>query len=204
NTSGRTRQRLTQHPPQGGFQRVSMEALKQFCELLGLPATGTKALLRARVAFALAHPGEPLPKALLGRKKSGKAWPDGDLSPDTVITENASFGPRFRNYFKGVIGAHFVCHGDFMDWVRANSGATLADAAEAWLMLEARKDDPAFRREIAACNNYLQYLRDARDAVPDLTLDEAKACWDIKKLRPAQDGIVVFETADVALITRDG
>ncbi|MEL6946387.1 MAG: hypothetical protein AAFO73_01970 [Pseudomonadota bacterium] len=80
----------------------------------------------------------------------------------------------------------------------------MADAAEAWLMLEARKDDPAFRREIAACNNYLQYLRDARDAVPDLTLDEAKACWDIKKLRPAQDGIVVFETVDVALITRDG
>ncbi|MEL6947450.1 MAG: SAP domain-containing protein, partial [Pseudomonadota bacterium] len=71
-----------------------VEALKQFCELLGLPATGTKALLRARVAFALAHPGEPLPKALLGRKKSGKAWPDGDLSPDTVITENASFGPE--------------------------------------------------------------------------------------------------------------
>ncbi|APX13382.1 DUF6434 domain-containing protein [Tateyamaria omphalii] len=178
-----------------------VDALKAFCEALDIPATGTKATLRDRVAAALS--GAPLPKA---PKRSGTStfnWAKADLTPDTVITDTVSFGPNVRGYFKSRIGPKFSCHGDFMDWMRSNTGATLADAEQAWHMLEARKDDPTFRREIATCNNYLQYLRDARDAHPDLTLEQAKACWDAKKIQPAPGGYVRFETVDLTALSRE-
>ena len=176
-----------------------VDALKSFCDGLGIPATGTKAILRDRVAAALA--GAPPPKAPRRSGTSSFNWAKADLTADTVITDSISFGPNVRGYFKQVIGPKFSCHADFMDWMRGNAGATLADAEQAWHMLEARKDDPTFRREIATCNNYLQYLRDARDAHPDLTLDQAKSCWDAKKVRPAPGGYVRFEDSDRTVLS---
>ena len=170
------------------------DALRSFCEVLNVSPAGTKAVLRARVLTVLA--GDP-PPAPPRRRTGAFNWAKEVLTPDTVITDGISFGPNVRGYFKAAIGRKFSCHSDFMDWVRGNAGATLADAEAAWRMLEARKDDPALRREIAACNNYLQYLRDARDAHPDLSLEQAKACWDAKKVRPAPGGMVQFDSADL-------
>lgn len=178
-----------------------VEAMQAFCATLGLPASGSKADLRARIAFALKHPDAPLPKEVKPAKKSRFKWASEVLTLDTVITDNVSFGPNVRRFFAQQIGAKFVCHGDFMDWMRSNEGSTLGDGIAAWLMLEERKLDLAFRREIAKCNNYLQYLRDLRDAHPELTLDQAKVCWDQKKIRPAQDGFVVFEASDLRFLT---
>lgn len=173
--------------------------LRTFCEMFGLPAQGTKALLRARV---LAHlRGEPLPKAARP-KRSGFNWAREALTPETVITEDVSFGPNVRSYFKARIGKGFSCHGDFMDWMRGAAGLTLADAEAAWHDLEARKDDPAFRREIAACNNMLQYLRDLRDAHPDVPKAQAQGVWAWKARQPAPGGYVVFEAADLSAALR--
>ncbi len=178
-----------------------VEALKEFCGGLDIAATGTKAILRDRVAAALS--GAPLPKAPRRGGTSSFNWAKTKLTPDTVITDNISFGPNVRGYFKAAIGSKFSCHGDFMDWMRANAGATLADAEQAWRTFEARKDDPSFRREIATCNNYLQYVRNARDTHPDLTLDQAKACWDAKKIQPAPGGYVHFETGDLTALNSE-
>ena len=172
-----------------------VDALRSFCEALSLSPAGTKVVLRARVLAALA--GLPEPARPKRKAAGGFNWSKASLTADTVITDGISFGPNVRGYFRAVIGPKFSCHGDFMDWVRGNAGATLGDAVAAWHMLEARKDDPAFRREIAACNNYLQYLRDARDAHPDLSLEQAKACWDAKKVQPAPGGMVQFDSADL-------
>lgn len=173
-----------------------VDALKAFCAGLGVSEAGSKAELRARVTFALRHPGEAPPKAAR-KKRGGFNWAKEALTRETVIDDAVSFGPNVRGFFKAEIGKAFVCHGDFMDWMRSNAGATLGDAIAAWHVLEERKADPAFRREIAACNNYLQYLRDAMDRHPGLSLEAAKTCWDYKKVRPAVDGMVVFEDADV-------
>ncbi|MEX0369328.1 MAG: DUF6434 domain-containing protein [Tateyamaria sp.] len=176
-----------------------VDALKSFCNALDVPPSGTKAVLRARVLAALS--GAPLPQPKK-RNGGGFDWSKTPLTPETIITETVSFGPNVRGYFKSAIGPKFACHSDFMNWVRANAGGTLKDAEEAWHTLEARKDDPTFRREIATCNNYLQYLRDARDQNPDLTLDQAKTCWDAKKVQPAPGGYVTFETADLKALAR--
>lgn len=178
-----------------------VDALKEFCQRLNVPASGSKAELRERVAFSLRNPGKVPPKSRRKPRSQKFNWAKEQLARDTRITDDVSFGPNVRSFFKSEIGARFVCHSDFMDWMRANAGATLGDAIEAWHLLEQRKDDPSFRREIAACNNYLQYLRDARDQVAGMSLEDAKTCWDYKKMRPAKDGIVVFEMSDMECLS---
>lgn len=171
--------------------------LVKFCERLDIPKSGRKAELRNRVAIIL--DGGELPP-LVSNKDAIKErfdWRKATLTLQTPITDTITFGPKVRGFFKSQIGSKFVCHSDFMDWVKTNVGLTLGDAVNAWFVLEDRKDDPSFRREIAACNNYLQYLRDFRDANPEHTLDVAKHCWDQKKLRPAKHGFVIYEGSDL-------
>lgn len=175
----------------------SVDDLQAFCRRLGVAASGRKAELRARVEYAFSHLGHTPPATGKRPKRSGFPWARAELAADTVITADISFGPNVRRYFSVQIGPAFVCHSDFMDWVKDNPGRTLGDAVEAWRMLEARKEDPDFRREIAACNEYLQYLRDYRDANPESELAEAKACWDQKKLRPAENGRVRYAADDL-------
>ncbi|MEM1437343.1 MAG: DUF6434 domain-containing protein [Pseudomonadota bacterium] len=177
-----------------------VELLLQFCDRLGVSKVGRKDELRERVACVLAGTEPPRRPR---RAVASKHWGTKALSLETVITPGISFGPNVRGFLKSQIGSDFVCHSDFMDWVRENAGATLEDAIEAWHLLEARKDNPLFRREIATCNNFLRYLRDVRDANPQLTLDQAKACWDYKKLRPAQNGYVIYEKADLRYLERN-
>lgn len=171
--------------------------LQDFCDRLEISRSGRKADLRARVATALNGEDLPIVDDRPRPAKSSFDWAKSALNDDTVITETITFGRNVRGYFKDKIGRRFVCHSDFMDWVRSHPGLTLKDAVTAWLALEARHDDPEFRREIAECNNYLSYLRDIRDAHPKLTHDEAKRCWDQKKIRPAHNGLVIYEATDL-------
>ena len=174
--------------------------LEQFCELLKVSTTGTKAEMRARVFFALDNPGTPPPTTSRRKRQDKFPWASAALTGETVITHGVSFGPNVRSFFKQKIGRKFVCHSDIMEWMKSNVGATLDDAVSAWHVLEDRKLDPTFRREIAECNNYLRYLRDIRDHNQNLTLDEAIACWDQKKIRPTKDGIVIYEKADLTYL----
>ncbi|MEM7460771.1 MAG: DUF6434 domain-containing protein [Pseudomonadota bacterium] len=175
-------------------------ALKSFCDGLNLSKAGRKADLRARVSQALGGREVEPSKSRKPIAPGEVDWKRADLSAETLITDSITFGPNVRAFFKSQIGARFVCHSDFMDWVKANAGLTLRDAVEAWKLLEERHQDPAFRREIAECNNYLQYLRDIRDANPALSLEDAKRCWDQKKVRPARGGIVVYEGSDLRFL----
>ena len=178
----------------------SVADLDAFCTLLDLSKSGRRAERRDRVLQHLR--GEPAaslaPRS--SRAKGSFNWSKATLTRDTEITDSISFGPNVRGFFRDQIGAKFVCHSDFMDWVKANPGETLADAIDAWWALEARKDDPGFRREIASCNTYLRYLRDIRDAHPKLPMDAAKTCWDHKKLRPAPGGEVIYEPDDLKFL----
>lgn len=173
--------------------------LEEICQQLDLPRTGSKAQLRARISAHLAGRTAPICQEQPSRNRAVN-WSRAELSLDTVITPNITFGRNVRGFFKDQIGSSFVCNGDFMAWVKANPGNTLRDAVDAWHSLEGRKADPEFRRTIAAHNNYLQYLRDFQDAFPSRHIEEAKQCWDQKKIRPATGGHVVFEQADLRFL----
>lgn len=94
------------------------EELVAFCKHLGLPYTGGKFALRDRIIYALDHDGQLLPKKAAAKKMSKFNWANASLTLDTVITDNVSVVPNFRNFMQSKIGNKFSCHSDFMDWVK--------------------------------------------------------------------------------------
>ncbi|MEM9936283.1 MAG: DUF6434 domain-containing protein [Bacteroidota bacterium] len=176
------------------------EELLDICKASGLPMQGSKFELQDRIKYALDNDG-----AILLPKKKPKLtsrfnWAHESLSLDTLITDNISFGPNVRGFLQSQIGPKFVCHTDFMDWVKAHPGKTLHDAIDMWWQLEERKKDPNFKREIAAHNMMNQYFRDFMEDNPERPIADARACWKLKKQLPTKNNQVVYESSDLALI----
>lgn len=169
------------------------------CKAMGLPYTGGKFELRDRIMYALDHNGELLPPK---KKKfvSKFNWSKAALTPETVITDNISFGQNLRKFMKAHIGENFTFNTEFMEWAKANPGKTLGDAVEKWIALENRKKDPSFRTQIADHNMYNQYLRDITDDNPGLSVAEARRCWEAKKQLPTADGFIRYEKDDLAFL----
>lgn len=171
--------------------------LVEICKSIDLPYSGGKFELRDRIAFALDHPGEEVPKREKKKSSSKFNWAKENLALETIITDNISFGPNFRKFMKSQVGDHFYCHSDFMDWARVNSGKTLGDAVKEWERLENRKLNPDFKRVIRPHNMFNQYLRDFFEATEGLKLKDAKKCWAGKKAQKSADGVVKFEKGDL-------
>ena len=171
----------------------------EICRAAGLPTHGRKFDLRDRIMYALDNEGKI--KEGIPKKKASSTfnWSKSELSPETIITDNVSFGPNFRKFMKGQIGKKFSCHSDFMDWVKANEGKTLKDAVNQWKELEKRKEDPLFKRVIADNNMYAQYTRDFLAANPGKQLKDAKKFWLLKKEKPTADGFIRYESSDLDL-----
>ncbi len=176
------------------------EEMIEICKQAGLPVTGRKFDLRDRIMFALDNNGKIKPQSKKKKVLSSFNWSKSQLTLETVITDNISFGPNFRRFMAGQIGNKFQCHSDFMDWVKSNEGKTLEDAVLKWLELESRKDDPSFRRGIADNNMYSQYIRDFLDDNPRQNLKNVRKFWLLKKQLPSEDGFIRYEKSDLDLI----
>ncbi|MEM9299223.1 MAG: DUF6434 domain-containing protein [Bacteroidota bacterium] len=175
------------------------EEMVKICRNAGLPVNGRKFDLRDRIMYALDNKGETLSWQKKNKPISKFNWAKSQLTLETEITDNVSFGPNFRNFLKSQIGNKFYCHSDFMDWVKSNAGRTLRDAVEKWLELERRKDDPTFKRDIADNNMYAQYTRDFIEDNPGKSLKDAKKYWLLKKQLPTGDGFIRYEKSDFSL-----
>jgi len=175
------------------------EEMVDILKAIGLPYTGGKFELRDRIMYALDHNGGLKPEQKKARPKSRFNWAREVLTPETVITDNVSFGPNFRRFMKGQIGPRFSCHSDFMDWVKEHPGKTLEEAVKAWEDLEARKDDPTFKRDIADHNMLAQYVRDFLADQPDKNLKDALHFWNLKRHLPMENGFVRYTSEDLDL-----
>jgi len=175
------------------------EEMVDICRRSGLPTHGRKFDLRDRIMFALDNKGKLKPASKKPTKTSNFNWAKSELTLETLITDNVSFGPNFRRFMKEEIGNKFSCHSDFMDWVKANAGKTLDEAVKKWFELEARKQDPSFKRNIAKNNMLAQYTRDFLEDNPGKTLKDANRCWKLKKIRPTPDGFIRYERSDLNL-----
>ena len=171
------------------------DELVAICKQANLPYNGGKFELRDRIIYALDNNGSLKANEKKDKPKSYFNWAKSKLTLKTVITDNVSFGPNFRNFMKSEIGNNFSCHSDFMDWVRSNTGKTLQDAVLKWQELENRKDDPNFRRDIAVHNMLNQYVRDFLDDNPDKSFKEALRLWKIKKQMPTKNVITKNKAA---------
>ena len=175
------------------------EEMIDICKRSGLPTNGRKFDLRDRIMYALDNYGKVKPELKKEKKLSKFNWSKTELSLDTLITDNISFGPNFRKFMKSQIGNKFSCHSDFMDWVKSNAGKSLSDAVNKWNELEKRKDDPNFKRKIADNNMLAQYTRDFLENNKNKTLNDAKKYWNLKKQLPTKNGFVRYESSDLKL-----
>lgn len=175
------------------------DEMVEICKRAGLPSTGRKFDLRDRIMYALDNHGKVKPQTKKKKAKSTFNWAKSELTLETTITDNVSFGPNFRRFMKSEIGNHFSCHSDFMDWVKDNKGKTLRDAVTEYARLEKRKENPDFKREIADNNMFNQYVRDFMEDNPEETLKNARKYWLLKRQLPTKDGFVRYEQSDLTL-----
>jgi hypothetical protein len=166
-----------------------------FARANAIPCAGGKLEISARIAAYI--DGKPLPSLAKRKSASTFKWASAILSPQTVITDNVSFGPNVRTFLASQIGPQFVCSSDFMDWVRVNNGRTLGDAVEAWQALELRKADPAFETHIRSHNQYNQFTRDILQANRGLSLKSVRQIWKAKRARP---GSMTYSAKDLDLL----
>ena len=178
------------------------EEMVEICKRANLPSNGRKFELRDRIMFALDNQGKVKPRHKKNKTRAKFDWAKSELTLQTKITDNVSFGPNFRRFMKGQIGKGFSCNSDFMEWVKSNEGKTLGNAVAEYHQLEQRKDDPKFKRKIADNNMFNQYIRDFIEDNPGQVLKNARKFWLLKKQLPTEDGFVRYERSDLKLDQR--
>ncbi len=100
-----------------------------------------------------------------------------------------------RRFFKAQVGDQFKFTIGFMDWIRMNQGATLADAvAEYRRMTSAGEKAP-----IRAHNQFNQYTVDFLKDNPGAGMAEVRRVWALKRALPSEDGRHVYEQSDLDL-----
>ncbi|MEL6841397.1 MAG: DUF6434 domain-containing protein [Pseudomonadota bacterium] len=168
--------------------------LVDFAKAHGLKTTGGKFDIADRIAHYLDHGEAPIEhKAPKARSKFD--WHSAALTPETVITDSYRNSQNMRRFMQSQIpGFKFSIL--FMDWMKANTGKTLADAVVAARQIaEAKK--AGLKQPDQPHNQYNAYTRAYFAQVPDGTQAELRKLW---KLRREQPGPYVFDPADLALL----
>ena len=175
------------------------EEMVGFCKRHNISASGKKFEIRDRI-IAFLDTGSVIAGNKARAKTSDFDWSKSTLTLQTEITDSVTFGKNFRGFMQQHIGRKFVCHSDFMDWVRANTGKTLGEAIQAWIDLEDRKKNPDFKRKIAPQNMLAQYTRDFFNENPQKSRAEMMRCWNKKKSLPNTGGKIIYNKTDLDLL----
>ncbi|MDQ0270360.1 DUF6434 domain-containing protein [Cytobacillus purgationiresistens] len=109
----------------------------------------------------------------------------GNLSLDTIITENHRCSQEVRAFFKSVISSKFHFSTFIQTYFKNNVGKTYRDVVDVWYEEEERKRDPLYMKSIAPQFEYNQFIRDffLDSANKGETREKAIEAWnEIKKL----------------------
>lgn len=131
--------------------------LQTFCREHGISASGSKVEIAERIQIYL-ETGE-IKKPVRNTRVNKKMEHTGELSLDTVITENHRCSQDVRHFFKSILPKfHFSTY--IQDYFKNNIGKTYRDAVAAWQEEEERKKSPAYERKIGSQFEYNQFIRD--------------------------------------------
>jgi len=173
------------------------EELQDFCRRQGLPASGGKQELAARILYFL-ETGKlkPMPAT----RRSAPARTTAPPTLHTIITKDYRNTEENRRFFKAVIGEHFHFTTNFMRFCREQVGKTFGDAVQEWYREQALKKDKNYKTEIAPQFEYNRYIRDFMADNPGSTLANAIRCWKYKK---AQPGTNAYSKSDLDVLRED-
>jgi hypothetical protein len=173
--------------------------LESRAKALGLRATGGKFTILDRIAHFLDTVETDWPGDRKSKPASTFDWHSADLTPETVITDSYRNSQNVRRFFKAHAGETFKFNIAFMEWMRENTGKTLADAVDAYHRMKADEARPGFKSEIAPHNQYNQYTRDFLADNPHLGMSEVRKFWALKRDTPSEDGHHVYHPSDLDL-----
>ena len=154
--------------------------LVHFCRVEGLSTQGGKIQIANRIEMYLKTGRKVGPSKVNKVKPTSQFdWNSEKLTPTTIITDNYKNSENVRAFFQNQIGSTFKFNVMFMNWMKQNTGKTLAEAVQEWHNIEARKKEG--RKEIAPQFEYNRYIRDFLEANPDKTKAEAIQYWNVKR-----------------------
>ena len=168
--------------------------LMDFARKHGPQTSGEKFDIADRIAYFLDH-GTPLPKAKRAKGTSTFDWSTAALSDDTAITDSYRNGQNVCRYFTQHI-PQFAFSIRLMDWMKANTGKTLADAVVVAKQIAADKQAGVKERD-QPHNQYNAYTRAYFEACPDGTQAEVRALWAARR---EKRGPYVNDPADLDLV----
>ncbi|WP_146174224.1 DUF6434 domain-containing protein [Litoreibacter ponti] len=173
------------------------EELVAHAKRLKLKSTGGKFDILDRIAQFLdtgevAAPATPKPKSKFD-------WHSAPLSPETIITDSYRNSQNVRRFFKSQLGDSFKFNIEFMAWMKANVGLTLADACAEYRAMKTREADPNFQSQIAHHNQFNQYTRDFLAAHPEASLEDVRTYWALKIQQPSETGRHEYHPDDLKL-----
>ena len=171
--------------------------LVEHARSLGLKTGGGKFEILDRIAHFL-DTGEA-PREAAQKPKSRFDWHSAELTPQTEITDSYRNTQNVRRFFKAQVGDAFKFNIEFMAWMKANTGRTLADAVVEYHAMRAREAAPGFQSKIADHNQFNQYTRDFLAANPDLGLKDVRRVWALKIQQPSDTGRHTYDPADLEL-----
>jgi hypothetical protein len=150
------------------------DELARFCRTEGLPASGSKQELSARIDAYLS--GEPLP---LPQKRTRRTSPMPDRFELTfVIGKGWHCSQELRRFFESHCGKGFHFNEALRRFIAAGAGRTLADAVALYMRTTGPQRE---RAEIGEQFEYNRHLRDYFSAHPNATKEEAVAAWKRKR-----------------------
>jgi len=166
-------------------------------KVLGLRTTGGKFEILDRIAHFL-DTGKP-PTERKPKVTSKFDWHSAELTSQTVLTDSYKNTQNVRRYFREHVDPAFKFNIEFMAWIKANIGKTLADAGVEYTAMRARESDPNFQSKIASHNQFNQYTRDFLEDNPTLGLKDVRRVWAKKRALPSKDGRHVYDPTDLDL-----
>lgn len=173
--------------------------LEAYAKTLGLRSTGGKFTILDRIAHYL-DTGETVWTGDVRQKPKSKFdWHSAPLTPETVITDSYKNSQNVRRFFKSQVGDNFKFNIAFMDWMRQNTGKTLAEAVEAYKEVMTQQAAPGFQSEIAHHNQFNQYTRDFLADNPERGMKDVRHFWALKRDQPTEDGRHVYHPSDLQL-----
>lgn len=156
--------------------------LVAFARISGLPASGNKPALTDRIATWL-------DTGTIARVEARKAtsrfdWKTETLTPDTVITDSYRNTSNVREFMKTHAHPRFAFSNEFMAWMRANAGKTLADAVTYWRELDRKKREDGYREASLPQNHFVRFSKAVAKAKPGLSAADIRRLWKRKRSGP--------------------
>lgn len=174
------------------------QELLDYCKLKNLSLAGSKFDILERIANTLDNVKTVISKPSISKEQKSKFdWHKEVLSPTTVITNSYKNTQNVRRFFLQHCGEKFHFSIPLMDFMKNNCGKTFQDAINEWKRLTELSKGKNFKSNIPEGNQYNKYVRDFFADNPDMTLDQARHYWKLKRSLPL--GRHFYEKTDLDL-----